>query len=86
MRAALKPNITLTREVSPQCARVMIRRITGSASLGKDQLDMSATCPQCDHPAGSPDPAPVDPGYQAGFSELKSIALYGGIDPMKQVL
>ena len=33
----------------------MIRRITGSAALGKDQLDTSATCPQCDHPAGSPE-------------------------------
>ena len=33
----------------------MIRRITGSAALGKDQLDMGAACPQCDHPAGSPE-------------------------------
>ena len=41
--------------VSPQLARVMIRRITGSAALGKDQLDSSATCPQCDHPAGTPE-------------------------------
>ena len=29
--------------------------ITGSAALGKDQLDTSATCTQCDHPAGSPE-------------------------------
>ena len=53
---ALKPNITQTKDVSPQCARVMIRRITaGSAALGKDQLDVGAACPQCDHPAGSPE-------------------------------
>ena len=52
---ALKPNITQTKDVSPQCARVMIRRITGSAALGKDQLDVGAACPQCDHPVGSPE-------------------------------
>ena len=33
----------------------MIRRITGSAALGKDQLDVGAACPQCDYPAGSPE-------------------------------
>ena len=52
---ALKPNITQTKDVSPQCARVMIRRITGSAALGKDQLDVGAAYPQCDHPVGSPE-------------------------------
>ena len=52
---ALKSNITQTKDVSPQCARVMIRRITGSAALGKDQLDVGAACPQCDHPAGIPE-------------------------------
>ena len=53
--SALKLDTTQAKAVSPQCARVMIRRITGSAALGKDQLDTSATCPQCDHPAGSPE-------------------------------
>ena len=33
----------------------MIRRITGSAALGKEQLDTAAVCKQCDHPAGSPE-------------------------------
>ena len=39
----------------------MIRRITGSAALGKERLDLgdprldtAAVCKQCDHPAGSP--------------------------------
>ena len=53
-----KPNKTQTKDMSPQCARVVTRRITGSAALGKDQLDMGAAClcPQCDHyPAGSPE-------------------------------
>ena len=53
--SALKLDTTQAKAVSPQCARVMIRRITGSAALGKDQLDTSATCTQCDHPAGSPE-------------------------------
>ena len=53
--SALKLDTTQAKAVSPQCARVMIRRITGSAALGKDQLDSSATCTQCDHPAGSPE-------------------------------
>ena len=52
--SALKLDTTQATAVSPQCARVMIRRITGSATLGKDQLDTSATCTQCDHPFGSP--------------------------------
>ena len=53
---ALKLNTTQAEAVSPQCARVMIRRITGSAALGrKDQLDTAAVCKQCDHPAGSPE-------------------------------
>ena len=43
--------------MSPQCARVMIKRISGSAALlGKQQLDTAAVCKQCDHPpAGSPE-------------------------------
>ena len=52
---ALKLNTTQAKAVSPQCVRVMIRRITGSASLGKEQLDTAAVCKQCDHPAGSPE-------------------------------
>ena len=52
---ALKLNTTQAKAVSPQCARVMIRRITGSAALGKEQLDTAAVCKQCDHPAGSPE-------------------------------
>ena len=55
--SALKLDTTQAKDVSPQCGRVMIRRITGSAALGKDQLDTSAPCPQCDHPAGSPEAA-----------------------------
>ena len=51
---ALKLNTTQAKAVSLQCARVMIRRITGSAALGKEQLDTAAVCKQCDHPAGSP--------------------------------
>ena len=55
---ALKLNTTqakFNKVVSPQCARVMIRRITGSAALlGKEQLDTAAVCKQCDHP-GSPE-------------------------------
>ena len=53
--SALKLDTNQAKAVSPQCARVVIRRITGSAALGKDQLDTSATCTQCDHPAGSPE-------------------------------
>ena len=55
--SALKLDTTqANKAVSPQCARVMIRRIAGSAALGKDQqLDTSATCTQCNHPAGSPE-------------------------------
>ena len=51
---ALILNTTQAKAVS-QCARVMIRRITGSAALGKEQLDTAAVCKQCDHPAGSPE-------------------------------
>ena len=52
---ALKLNTTQAKAVSPQCARVMISRITGSAALGKEQLDTAAVCKQCDHPARSPE-------------------------------